>query len=210
MSNSSELELVGRLVTTGEITRVETEGTVIRAVDDLLNPPDTSVFMASGFIDLQVNGFAGVDYNDQEITSDQIAASVRAMFSTGVTKFFPTIITGSEERILGALRNVTAALREFERNDLSEAYAIAGFHVEGPHISPENGPRGAHPLEHIRAPDIAPIIVPTRPPEMRGSKNTGTRAVGILRGLRRRTARSPAFLPIDAGVGISAAKTHEA
>jgi N-acetylglucosamine-6-phosphate deacetylase len=155
MSNSSELELVGRLVTTGEITRVETEGTVIRAVDDLLNPPDTSVFMASGFIDLQVNGFAGVDYNDQEITSDQIAASVRAMFSTGVTKFFPTIITGSEERILGALRNVTAALREFERNDLSEAYAIAGFHVEGPHISPENGPRGAHPLEHIRAPDIA-------------------------------------------------------
>jgi N-acetylglucosamine-6-phosphate deacetylase len=71
-----------------------------------------------------------------------------------VTKFFPTIITGSEERMVGALRNLTSAVRELERNNQPESYAVAGYHIEGPHLSPEDGPRGAHPLEYIRPPDI--------------------------------------------------------
>jgi N-acetylglucosamine-6-phosphate deacetylase len=76
------------------------------------------------------------------------------MFTTGVTRFFPTIITGSEERITGAVRNLTAAKRRFEAAGMPEADAMFGFHVEGPHLSPEDGPRGAHPLEHIRPPDF--------------------------------------------------------
>jgi len=154
MSQLSEDDFTGRLISTNEITRVETEGSVIRAVDDLLNPQEVETFLAPGFIDLQVNGFAGVDYNDPTSSTEQIASSIRRMFTTGVTRFFPTIITGSEERIVTSLRNVTAALRELERNDQPESHAIAGYHVEGPHISPEDGPRGAHPLEHIRPPNI--------------------------------------------------------
>jgi N-acetylglucosamine-6-phosphate deacetylase len=76
------------------------------------------------------------------------------MFETGVTRFLPTIITGSAERMQGALRNVANAKAEFERAGMPEGQAIEGFHVEGPHLSPETGPRGAHPLEHIRPPDI--------------------------------------------------------
>jgi len=49
---------------------------------------------------------------------------------------------------------MTGALREMQRNGQPESYAIDGYHVEGPHISPEDGPRGAHPIEHIRPPDI--------------------------------------------------------
>ena len=154
MSQSIETVLTGRLVSTNQITRVETEGSVIRAVDDLLQPPDVSTYLAPGFIDLQVNGFAGVDYNDPATTAKQISESIYVLFSTGVTKFLPTIITASEERITSSLRNLTKSLREFERNDQPERYAIAGYHVEGPHLSPEDGPRGAHPLEHIRPPDI--------------------------------------------------------
>lgn len=154
MSQAREEQFVGRLISTGEIARVETEGSVIRAVDDLLKPPAVETFLAPGFVDLQVNGFAGVDYNDPASTTEQIAASIRAMFKTGVTRFFPTMITGSEERITSSLRNVTAAVRELERTDRAEAHAIAGFHVEGPHLSPEDGPRGAHPLEHIRPPSV--------------------------------------------------------
>jgi N-acetylglucosamine-6-phosphate deacetylase len=45
-------------------------------------------------------------------------------------------------------------LRELEGSNRPESRAIAGYHVEGPHLSPEDGPRGAHPLEHIRPPDI--------------------------------------------------------
>jgi N-acetylglucosamine-6-phosphate deacetylase len=76
------------------------------------------------------------------------------MFSTGVTRFFPTIITGSEERMIGAMRTLRAAKEEMHRAQMPEAHAVEAFHIEGPHISPEDGPRGAHPLEHIRPPDI--------------------------------------------------------
>lgn len=154
MSQVREMSIQGRLITTGEVTKVETQGTAIGAVDEVLNPANTDVYLAPGFIDLQVNGFAGTDYNDPSVSTEQIAASVRALFTTGVTRILATIITGSEERITGALKNVSRAVRELDRNGQAEGQAIAGFHVEGPHISPEDGPRGAHPLEHIRKPDI--------------------------------------------------------
>ena len=66
---------------------------------------------------------------------EEIARSIRVQFQTGVTRFFPTIITGPEQRICGALRNLVAAKREFARASMSEAAAIEAFHVEGPHIS---------------------------------------------------------------------------
>ena len=126
----------------------------ITHVDELIRPPENPDYLSPGFIDLQVNGFGGVDYNNPETKAEEIAASIRIIFTTGVTRFFPTVITGPEDRILGALRNLTAAKEEFLRHAMAEGQAIAGFHVEGPHISPEDGPRGAHPLEHIRPPDL--------------------------------------------------------
>ncbi len=126
----------------------------ITHVDELIQPPQSPDFLSPGFIDLQVNGFAGVDYNDPQTKPEKLADSFRAMFKTGVTRFFPTVITGSEHRIVGALRNLAAIKDEFLRHGMAEGHAIVGFHVEGPHISPEDGPRGAHPLEHIRPPDI--------------------------------------------------------
>jgi N-acetylglucosamine-6-phosphate deacetylase len=129
-------------------------GPVIQSADELISPPPVEEFLAPGFIDVQVNGFAGVDYNDPEASLEDIAASLRTMFSTGVTRCFPTIITGSAERIEGALRNLTKVKRKLESEGRPEGAAIEGFHVEGPHISPEEGPRGAHPLEFVRAPDF--------------------------------------------------------
>jgi N-acetylglucosamine-6-phosphate deacetylase len=108
-----------------------------------------NIWTAPGFIDLQVNGFAGVDYNSPDASVEEIGRSIRVMFSTGVTRFLPTVITGSPERMLGALRNLAAA-----REALAEGESIAGFHVEGPHISPDDGPRGAHPREWVRPPDL--------------------------------------------------------
>lgn len=117
-----------------------------------------NIWTTPGFIDLQVNGFAGVDYNSPNAPIEEIGRSIRVMFSTGVTRFFPTVITGSPERMLGALRNLAAA-RESLTEGVGQAMpgigqAIAGFHVEGPHISPDDGPRGAHPREWVRPPDL--------------------------------------------------------
>ncbi len=110
-------------------------------------PP--GIYLSAGFIDLQVNGFAGVDFNNPDVPVDEVGRAIRALFSTGVTRFFPTVITGSPARMTAALRNLAHAAR-----DLEDGEAIAGLHVEGPHISREDGPRGAHPAEWVRPPDV--------------------------------------------------------
>lgn len=126
----------------------------IENTDDLIHPPAEADFLAPGFIDVQVNGFAGVDYNDPAAPPEAISRSIRKMFATGVTRFFATVITASEDRIVGSLRNLARAKEEFLRSGLPEGETLEAFHVEGPHISPEEGPRGAHPIEHVRPPDI--------------------------------------------------------
>jgi N-acetylglucosamine-6-phosphate deacetylase len=144
---------VGLIPGTSSVVRVA-YGDGIETVDELIAPPDTQEFLVPGFVDVQVNGFAGVDYNDPDSSHEAIAQSIRTMFTTGMTRFYPTVITGSEERITAAVRNLCRAKEEFERSGMPEAHAMEAFHIEGPHISPETGPRGAHPIEHIRPPDI--------------------------------------------------------
>jgi N-acetylglucosamine-6-phosphate deacetylase len=133
---------------TGEAVEVRGSN-VIEGVDHLISPPAGLPFIAPGFIDLQVNGFAGVDYCSPTAPHEQIAASLRAQFATGVTRLFPTVITGSPENMLGALRNLARA-----KETLAEGPAMEAFHVEGPNISPDDGPRGAHPQRWVRKPDL--------------------------------------------------------
>jgi len=98
-----------------------------------------------GFLDLQVNGFAGVDFNDPGCTSDQLRYVTEAMRATGVTQYLPTLITSSFERFAACAR----ALLNFPDP------AVAGIHMEGPYISPQDGARGAHPRAHVVAASIA-------------------------------------------------------
>lgn len=132
----------------GELVEIEFDS-LINHVNPLLDAGDGEAAIAPGFIDLQVNGVAGVDYNDPAASHAEIARSIDALFSTGVTRFFPTIITGPEEKIVSCLKNLTAA-----RETLENGAAMEAFHIEGPHISAEDGPRGAHPRQWVRPPDI--------------------------------------------------------
>jgi N-acetylglucosamine-6-phosphate deacetylase len=130
----------------GSGVRVSFDG-AIQAVEPAAAAGD--VYLSPGWIDIQVNGYLGVDYNDPHCTPEQIARSIHMLFSTGVTRFYPTVITGSPEDMRGALRNLARA-----RDTLEEGEAMDGFHVEGPHISAEDGPRGAHPRRWVRPPDL--------------------------------------------------------
>ena len=143
------MKCTGLNVFTGDPIEV-TFGETITAVDDIVDAHRPSnIYIAPGFIDLQINGFAGADYNSPDTPLELIAHSLQAIFATGVTRLYPTIITGSEERIIGSLRNLLKA-----KQTLPAGQAIEGFHLEGPHISPVDGPRGAHPAHWVRKPDI--------------------------------------------------------
>jgi N-acetylglucosamine-6-phosphate deacetylase len=161
--NNCAMKRIGRDAIHGEKIAVEfgeDRDAVIQHVDPFLPSNhvrnisiDSGVqdddWIASGFIDLQVNGFAGADFNDSSTSHGDIDRAMRAIFSTGVTRFFPTVITGAPENMCGALSNLAAA-----RESLEYGRAMEAFHVEGPYISPEDGPRGAHPKEWVRKPDL--------------------------------------------------------
>jgi N-acetylglucosamine-6-phosphate deacetylase len=122
---------------------------IINAVDTLIEAPPDPLYIAPAWIDLQVNGYAAVDYNSPDTSPEEIARSIDVIHSTGTGRFYPTVITGSPERMLGSLRNLAQA-----KSSLPRGGAIEGFHVEGPHICPDEGPRGAHPVDCVRAPDV--------------------------------------------------------
>jgi N-acetylglucosamine-6-phosphate deacetylase len=92
-----------------------------------------------GFVDLQVNGFAGIDFNTPGLTDEDIRRVIPILRATGVTRFLPTLITSPIERFAACARAIV---------DVDDP-AIAGIHQEGPYISPEDGPRGAHPRAHV-------------------------------------------------------------
>jgi N-acetylglucosamine-6-phosphate deacetylase len=101
------------------------------------------------FVDLQCNGFAGVDFTRPETTPERLCEAVRAMWKTGCTSVLATVITASPERLEHLLRTLVAA----RHMDAEVRRSIPGFHVEGPFISEVDGARGAHPREHVRAPE---------------------------------------------------------
>jgi N-acetylglucosamine-6-phosphate deacetylase len=135
---------------TGEPIAVECTETIRSVRADETAPKD--VFLAAGFVDLQVNGFAGVDFNSPAQTAEQnvaeIGRAIDAILATGVTRCLPTVITGPPDQMLASLKNLRRA-----QTALPRGRAIAGFHVEGPHIDAADGPRGAHLAECVRPPD---------------------------------------------------------
>lgn len=102
--------------------------------------------LAPALVDLQVNGWAGHDLNDGALTKDTVVKLCRALAALGIGAFLPTLITAAPAALLDAL----AAIRAACKADELSARMIAGVHVEGPAISPDDGPRGAHPPEHVR------------------------------------------------------------
>lgn len=105
--------------------------------------------VTEGFLDMQVNGFAGVDFNRLDVTVDDLVRATHAMWRSGVTQFFPTVVTAPVKSMLGTLKAIALAR---EQEPILRR-AIPGIHLEGPFLAPEDGPRGAHPADSIRDPD---------------------------------------------------------
>ena len=106
---------------------------------------------AEGWIDLQVNGYAGVDFNAPGLSVEAVKAVTERLAEDGTAGFMPTLVTGDPEMLMGTIRTIVAARK---RHAVCER-AILGFFLEGPFISPEPGAVGTHPVEWVRPPDLA-------------------------------------------------------
>lgn len=105
--------------------------------------------IAPGLVDLQINGFGGIEFNDRELTAEKVRQVALSQDRFGVTSLLATCTTDSHEVLQHALSTIARAIRELPE----VAARIPGIHLEGPFISPDDGPRGAHPQRHVRPPD---------------------------------------------------------
>ncbi len=141
-----------------------------------------------GLIDLQVNGYAGVDFNDDGLTADALDHALEAMRRANVTACLPTLITAGEATLAARFAALDAAVAG---SRLGHAM-VPGFHLEGPFLNPAPGYAGCHPSEAMIAPDAGvlerlmrglrrPILLLTLAPERFGALGlvTWARARGM-------------------------------
>jgi N-acetylglucosamine-6-phosphate deacetylase len=138
---------VGKHWLSGKTVNVTIEKGIVVSVTESDHP--TERWIAPGLIDVQVNGIGGYDLNEPDLTVETVWQVVKVLQAGGVTRFCPTVVTGTKERILHCIRTIAEACQA----DPMVNHSIIGIHVEGPFISPDDGPRGAHNLDWVRDPD---------------------------------------------------------
>ena len=125
---------------TGEPVALEWRDGVITHLRAATRPVERRRWIAPALVDLQVNGFAGVDFQQDHLTVEQLLTATRALRAAGCGRFLLTLVTDEWPRLtarLGHLRALRATSTELQ-------HAIAGWHVEGPFLSAEPGFHGAH------------------------------------------------------------------
>ena len=153
------MKLSGKLLADGSPATVIIEGDRISSVAhgmdrEALGGPD--IWIAPGFHDLQVNGYGGRDFNAGSWgladaagdPGEELAALQRDLARHGTCLFCPTVVTDTVTQMASSLRRIAGAVQQ----DARLRWAVTGIHIEGPFLSPEDGPRGAHPLEHVQLP----------------------------------------------------------
>lgn len=111
---------------------------------------DNSLYFSPGWIDLQVNGWKGIDYNGDSLDAASFESITRELAAGGTTRHLPTVITASPSDILHRL----ATLHRLREDSPLLTRSVPGFHIEGPFISGLDGPRGAHNPAEVRDPSI--------------------------------------------------------
>jgi N-acetylglucosamine-6-phosphate deacetylase len=142
------MQFVARRFDTLSPVQIEiAEGRIVRAVEVDTRPGLPIV--SPGFIDVQVNGYGGQEFSSPRLTAQSVSAIVRKHWDFGVTSLCPTLTTQSFDCLAHGMRAIDAACREYPEI----ARSVAGIHLEGPYFDTDDGPRGAHPLEHCRRPN---------------------------------------------------------
>jgi N-acetylglucosamine-6-phosphate deacetylase len=152
MNSAKTIRVTGRHYQTGRGVQLDLADGRIVAIDELPDKGATTrklPWIAPGFIDLQSNGYGGQEFSSPELTVEKVAEIARRQAGFGVTQFCPTVTTAGFATIAHGLGTIAEACRRHP----DVAQAVAGIHLEGPYITSEDGPRGAHPRQHCKPPD---------------------------------------------------------
>jgi N-acetylglucosamine-6-phosphate deacetylase len=166
-----------------------------------------------GLTDLQVNGYAGIDFNDAALTADALDHALDAMRRANVTTCLPTLITADEPTLTARL----TALDQAVANSRLGKAMVPGFHLEGPFLSPTPGYAGCHPPDAMVDPDRTllerltqnrhrPILLLTLAPERKGAQAliAWARANGMIVAMGHTQADQAATAQaVTAGVTLS-------
>ncbi len=140
MNNMNHGEVTGLHWATAQPVRLVWQDGIIRRLDPASHPPPENLWLAPPLFDLQINGFGGVDFQRDDFGAEDLLRAVRALRLAGCGRFLLTLTTAPWAKLTSRLRRA-AALRA-ESAELQAA--IAGWHIEGPFLSPKLGFRGAH------------------------------------------------------------------
>src|SRR5687768_3249118 len=145
--------LRGRHYKSGRLTDLRHEsGRIVDIESKAGNEPvdRQAGWIAPAFFDLQINGCLGIAFSSPKLRNEQVRTVVDECRRHGIAGLLPTLITNSFD----VLAHGFATVRQACESDPVVSAAVSGFHLEGPYISPEDGPRGAHPKDHVRDPDL--------------------------------------------------------
>lgn len=143
-----EKKLTCRNCITGEVEQLNFDGEqLVSIIGSEVERND--YFFGPGLTDLQINGIGGIDFNVPSVTIHDIKKTTQLLLEDGVTTYFPTVITNSDEHIIAIMRTIANACK---KDSLINA-CIGGIHLEGPFISPQPGAKGAHSEAFIKPPD---------------------------------------------------------
>ena len=144
------MKIKGISALSGTVVEISIDRNSIQNVVEIKEPVKDLPYVAPGFLDMQVNGYNGSDYSLADLSAHHIVNIITSLAASGTTQHVPTFVSMPEERFLRNLRITAQAIRNSPR----VAAAIPGLHIEGPFISSEDGPRGAHDRKFIRNPNF--------------------------------------------------------
>ncbi len=208
------MNMRGRHYLTGDLCDIAMSGGRIQSIRAVSGEKtESDQWLAPGLIDIQVNGYLGRSFCSSDLTTDDVIFVAEKLTEAGVTAFCPTVTTASFDTLHASLEAIAQAC---ERSPVARARILA-IHLEGPYISPDDGPRGAHPREHVRNPDWdefsrlqqaagGRIGMVTLAPELPGALDFVARAsqAGVIVALGHHAAsREQIHAAVNAGAAIS-------
>jgi N-acetylglucosamine-6-phosphate deacetylase len=203
-AEKSDGEISGRHYATRQLIRIRWRDGIITEIEPLKEKSigseperDTQeVWLAPCLFELQINGYGGVDFQQENLTLDDLVTATRSLRAAGCAYFFVTLITDEWSALTGRLRHFRCLCSQSPELEA----AIAGWHIEGPFLSSEPGFHGAHNPDLLCDPSPEHIL------ELRSI--TGNDPVLLTLSPERPRALEAIALAVSKGMKVSLGHTN--